>query len=92
MPRYYFHLRGDRNTPDREGCELPGLDDAQQIAARYLGSLIADAGPALFENSDWHLDVTDDCGLILFTAQVAGFSSSAVCSPGRGQAVASHSL
>jgi hypothetical protein len=92
LPRYHFHLRRDRDSPDNEGCELSGLDDARGIAARYLGALIADSGSALFNDGDWHLDVTDHRGLILFTGQVAGFSSSAVCSSGRCQAAASHSL
>jgi hypothetical protein len=89
LSRYQFNLHGDHNTPDQDGCELPCMDDARGIAARYLGALIADAGPTLFENDDWHLDVTDDRGLILFTARVAGFSSAAFGSSSKTRAAAS---
>ena len=42
MPRYYFHVIDDLDSPDTEGAELPGLEAARDYGARAALGLMAD--------------------------------------------------
>ena len=44
MPRFFFHLRGDgQNYEDRVGMQLPSLQEAEIVAVRAAGLILAQA-------------------------------------------------
>jgi hypothetical protein len=46
VPRYFFDVHdGDTNSPDDEGLELGGLDEAQSEAVRTLPEVAKDILP-----------------------------------------------
>jgi hypothetical protein len=45
MPRYFFHIEGeDSRQEDREGRELPGVNQVRAEARRIANEVLADAG------------------------------------------------
>ena len=46
MPRFFFHLRGDgQNYEDRVGMQLPSLQEAEIVAVRAAGLILAETPP-----------------------------------------------
>ena len=44
MPRFFFHLRGEgQNYDDRIGMQLPSLQEAEIVAVRAAGLILAQA-------------------------------------------------
>jgi hypothetical protein len=71
VPRYYFHIKDDVTTLDREGTNLADLDAARKEAVGLSGEVLRDgAHLSLWSGSPWVLWVTDqpeDQGQTLFT-------------------------
>lgn len=66
MSRYFFHLVDGGLDPDREGTELPSLQDAKREAVRLAGGMMRD-DPALFlDRGEWSVEVNDEAGTLLF--------------------------
>lgn len=70
MPRYFFHLHDGIDRRDPEGSELPDLDAARCEAVCLAGCLMRDNVHEMLKGKDWHLDVEDERGLILFQVEV----------------------
>ena len=56
MPRYFFHLFNDEAFIDREGTELPSLEDARHQGAAMAGQMMAKGELA---PSMWFLFIVD---------------------------------
>jgi hypothetical protein len=66
VPRFHFNVRDGTNIPDPDGTELPDLKSARKEAVKLAGRLLLDEPDSFWEGSDWHVEVTDDRGVILF--------------------------
>ena len=66
MPVYHFNVQDGSNIPDPDGTELPDLDTARNEAVKLAGRLLMDQPKTFWEGSEWHVEVTDDTGLLLF--------------------------
>jgi hypothetical protein len=66
MPIYHFNVRDGSDIPDPDGTELPNIPAARVEAVKLAGRLLLDEPNTFWEGSDWHVEVTNDRGLILF--------------------------
>lgn len=66
MPRFHFHAYDGVNLPDRGGTELPDYAEARVEAMRLAGDILKNTAHRLALGEDWHMEVTDDRGLVLF--------------------------
>jgi hypothetical protein len=66
VPRYFFHVYDGRADRDTTGTELPGVDQARREAIAYAGRILDDDAHRIALGEDWHMDVTDEAGLLLF--------------------------
>ncbi|WP_338663647.1 hypothetical protein VQH23_00470 [Pararoseomonas sp. SCSIO 73927] len=67
MTRYFFHVRDGQALPDRIGTVLPSLVAAKQHAVHLTGQLLKDDTGAFWNGEEWHMEVVDEAGLVLFT-------------------------
>ena len=77
MPQYYFHVRKDGRVPDTAGVDLSDLDEAQRRAATVMGEKLKSHPGGFWKDEEWHIEVTDNRGLILFTLFTTGMRSAA---------------
>ncbi|MGY2051689.1 DUF6894 family protein [Methylobacterium sp. JK268] len=66
LPRYFFHVYDGYKRPDTEGVELPNVVRARSHAIAFAGRLIAEEADRLALDENWHIDVVDTTGLVLF--------------------------
>jgi hypothetical protein len=66
VPRYFFNVHDGQFLPDTEGTELPDFDHARCEAISYAGKLLEEEASRLALGEDWHMEVRDETGLILF--------------------------
>jgi hypothetical protein len=66
VPIYHFIVHDGSNVPDPDGTELASLSVARLEAVKLAGELLRDQPQTFWDGSDWHLDVTDERGHILF--------------------------
>ena len=66
MPVYHFNVKDGSEIPDPDGTELPDLHTARKEAVKLAGRLLLDDPETFWEGSEWHVEVTDDSGLLLF--------------------------
>ena len=66
MPVYHFNVQDGSNTPDGDGTDLPNLWAARREAVMLAGQVLLDGPDKFWEGSDWHVDVTNASGAILF--------------------------
>jgi acyl-coenzyme A thioesterase PaaI-like protein len=63
VPRFYFNLRNDLSVDDEEGMELPDVQAARALAAKYALDMVA---ASVLEqgriNLSHRIEVTDDSG------------------------------
>lgn len=78
MARYFFDLRDGEFIPDPVGTELTTVDDARNEAARRMAGLLqADPGK-FWGGEEWHMEVKNKDGLILFSLCVVGHDAPAM--------------
>lgn len=65
MPRFFFNVSDTKTLFDPEGTELPNWQTARIFAIRYMGELLQSDAKNIAENDDWHIDVTDETGLVM---------------------------
>ena len=65
MPRYHFNAYDGIDLPDEDGVVLPDVDVARREAMRFVGALLQERANEGVVKNEWHLDVTDDMGLVL---------------------------
>lgn len=66
MPRYYFNICDGVRAPDETGIELANWHDARVEAIRLAGAILKGDAQRLALSDDWHLEVADERGLMLF--------------------------
>lgn len=72
MPRFYFHVTDSRDYPDLQGTVLPDVESAQREAVRFSGQLLEKAADTFWHGEEWHMRVTDEADLTLFTLMFIG--------------------
>ncbi|MGH1572779.1 DUF6894 family protein [Methylobacterium sp. P31] len=66
MPRFYFNIHDGESGLDTEGTELPDWQTARLEAIRLVGQILREDAQSVALGEDWHVEVTDHTGLILF--------------------------
>lgn len=66
MPLFYFHVHDGVSRPDRDGTELSDWHAARLEAIRLAGAILQDEAQHVALGEDWHMEVTDRSGLVLF--------------------------
>lgn len=61
--------------------DMKNKEEARVEAAKRIGGLLLEHAGKLWVDEDWHMDVTDDRGLILFVITVSAMQSAAVAEP-----------
>ena len=77
MPRYHFNVYDNATLIDREGAHLADIDVARGEGIRLAGDLLRSQARKEKFAEDWHVDVTDGRGMILFRIDVAVNASAA---------------
>lgn len=72
---FHFQVRTESHVMLTEAAELRSTDEARQEAARRIGQLLQDHAAKLWADEEWHMDVTDNVGLILFAITVSAMKS-----------------
>jgi hypothetical protein len=72
MPRYYFNTADGHVEVDEEGQELPNAVAARTEGVRFLGEILRDNPPELWEGGEFRVDVTNADGLLLYSIAVMG--------------------
>jgi hypothetical protein len=52
--------------PDLDGTELASLSSARKEAVILAGALIKEHGQSFWDSQEWHMEVTDESGILLF--------------------------
>jgi hypothetical protein len=66
VPRFHFNVCDGVNLPDREGTELSDYAEARVEAMRLAGEILKNTAHRLALGEDWHMEVTNERGLVLF--------------------------
>ena len=66
MPRYFFHVIDRGADRDLEGSDLPDVKAAKREARRCVGTMMSDAAMISDPPDEWHVEVADPSGLMLF--------------------------
>lgn len=66
MPRFHFDVYDGISLPDPQGRELEDWQAARMEAIRYAGEILKDDARRVMLGQGWHMNVTDEAGLILF--------------------------
>ena len=66
MPRFHFHVYDGSGPLDEEGSEFLDWPAAKIAAVRLAGEILKDSARSVMARDDWHLEVTDEAGLMLF--------------------------
>jgi hypothetical protein len=77
VSKFYFAVRTDTHVLHADSVELQGLDQARVEAARRVGELLKEHAAELWVDEEWHMDVTDETGLILFVITISAHKTSA---------------
>jgi hypothetical protein len=78
MPRFHFNIYDGYSQPDPTGTEFPNWHAARLEALRLAGAILADEAEQISFEKGWHLEVTDEWGLVLFRFDFTAFSAAAV--------------
>lgn len=65
MPRYFFHVFDSKIFYDHQGKELLNYQAAQTVAVLHMGAILQNNAAEISIGEDWHMDVTDETGLLL---------------------------
>jgi hypothetical protein len=83
MPRYFFNVYDGRSAIDREGIDLPDRDHARREAIRLSGNILYDESQRVSLSEEWHMEVVDEQGLILFRFDFTTTVSAAISASSR---------
>ena len=67
MPRYHFNVEDGTSLPDLDGTVMPDVATAKLAAVKMMGQMLTDDPATFWNGEEWHLDVTDEVGLTLFS-------------------------
>jgi len=62
VPRYYFHLRFDHESIDRDGVELPDFQAAWAEAIRSFGEMLRIRDGSLSPDTPFEMVIADENG------------------------------
>lgn len=62
MRRYFFHVRGDKESRDTDGHECADLQQVKAEAIRTTGETLKDLGPEFWKHGEWTMWVEDERG------------------------------
>jgi hypothetical protein len=85
VARFHFQVRTQSHIAFTEAADLPGLEEARIETARRVGVLLTEHAKQIWIDEDWHMDVTDDRGLILFTITITAYTAPAARSSKRSE-------
>jgi len=89
VPRFFFNIDDGVSIPDHAGRELADWHEAQHVAIRLAGEVIADSARRMKLGEDWTMSVTNEVGLVLFRLDFHVTGSAAIMgSEGREDAPA----
>ncbi len=77
MARYFIQLRTESNVREALAIERESLTDLRIEMARFVGELLKDHASQIWADEDWHVDVTDESGLILYVMQISATNTAA---------------
>ncbi|TGD97692.1 DUF6894 family protein [Methylobacterium nonmethylotrophicum] len=66
MLRFFFHIFDGAGLFDPVGRELPVWQASQTCAIAATGEVLQRDAARIAPGEDWHLDITDELGLLLF--------------------------
>ena len=72
MPRYFFHVHDGQDTPDEDGVELSGPDEAKGQAVIFAGEALRDKDGAFWNSGEWRMVVVDEAGATVCTLAFSG--------------------
>lgn len=75
MPRFHFHVEGDS---EHTGIDLPSVIEAKCEAARFAGQLLCEAASKFWAAAEFHLRVSDERDLTLFTLSITSTDAPAI--------------
>ncbi len=81
MPRFHFNIYDGTSELDPEGTELPDYAEARVEAMRLAGEILKSTAHRLALGEDWHLEVTDERGLVLFRLAFQVVEAPAIAKP-----------
>lgn len=71
MPRYFFHVDGERRYVDKDGVELADLVAARRESLRVIGELITgDALDDIWSVGEWVMTIADETARELFSIRL----------------------
>lgn len=78
MPRFHFNIHDGIDVFDPTGTELADWQAARIEAVRLAGVIFQGNAPRIALGEDWHMNVTDDFGLLLFRLDFSSIEGPAV--------------
>lgn len=75
MPTYHFHVEGDLAYT---GVDLNSVVEAKCEAARFAGQVLCDAASKFWTSAEFHLRVSDEHDLTLFTLSITSTDAPAI--------------
>jgi hypothetical protein len=67
MSRYFFSTANGEREIDKDRMELADPAAARIAAIRHAGAIMENEPEVLWDGCDFRVELTDDCGLLLFT-------------------------
>lgn len=71
MPRYFFHRADGSTDRDKDGTELPSLDQARKEAVVFAGETLKFKPEILWDGGEFRVEVEDTEGDLLFVLKVS---------------------
>ncbi|ONF47969.1 DUF6894 family protein [Methylobacterium radiotolerans] len=84
MPRFYFNIYDGVSLLDDTGTELSDWREARIEAIRLAGEIFRDDAQRIALGEDWHIEVTDEHGLVLFRFDLISHEAPVLSSQRRG--------
>ena len=72
MPCYFFNVKGDGSSPDKEGTVLANPEAARSVAVVAAGEMLRDDSGTFWNGPDWRMHVTDEQGATVCTLTIKG--------------------
>ena len=77
MATYNIELRTESHVSETLVVEMDDLTALRVDVARFVGEMLRDHANQIWVDEDWHVDVTDSRGLILYVMNVSAFQAPA---------------
>lgn len=81
MPKYHIELRTTDQVWETLKVERDDIAALRIEMARFVGELLKDHAKKVWADKDWRVDVTDDCGRILYVMNITTTDHAAAAVP-----------